>query len=370
MDMIIKALANAGEGIDRAERPELDRLAGYTAILQRAVTVVEDLGCEKDDVEYALTMLRSLATKYGRRRRRLRDDALENIDLQKRNGLNTTGMTPCSTGEALREALTTSVVRVRAATHRQGADVALTIGHRETTRISPDSIEITDEHIRIGDDQWLLRGITAVSRLDGFGFLARGTLVRVDCDVPELGMTTNDVRALKPGTKVTVLEETSGESADGQERTYPAGTLGEVTEVRTLPEPQGLAVTVIIGPRDGEEAIVNVFDEGDAWFPLELADAKEPCSKGDVDQTFARPCQRAISSLTADDWELFDKPGRDEAAKALNAALETAINADGATVDTVWTAMEPIQRDHASLGADDTEGRAMIQDVIDKVFGN
>lgn len=87
------------------------------------------------------------------------------------------------------------------------------------------------------------------------------------------GMPVETVRLLQPGTQVILLEETSGESADGEERSYPAGTIGEVSEVRMLPAPQGLAATVIIGPQDGEEAIVNVFDEGDPWFPLAHADA-------------------------------------------------------------------------------------------------
>lgn len=84
------------------------------------------------------------------------------------------------------------------------------------------------------------------------------------------GMPIDKVRELRPGTIIEILEKTMGDSADGEERTYPAGTLGEVASIGTLPGPQGLAVTVVIGPQSGEEAIVNVFDEGDPCFPFAL----------------------------------------------------------------------------------------------------
>ncbi len=84
-------------------------------------------------------------------------------------------------------------------------------------------------------------------------------------------MSVELVRLLVRGMPVRLLEQTSGEGADGEEHVYPVGTIGEVSSVEQLPAPQGLAVTVIIGPQDRDEAIVNVFDEGDDWFPLELA---------------------------------------------------------------------------------------------------
>lgn len=86
------------------------------------------------------------------------------------------------------------------------------------------------------------------------------------------GMSAALVAMLGMGMQVRLLEDTSGEGADGNEHAYPVGTIGEVSKVERLPAPQGLAVTVIIGPQDGDEAIVNVFDEGDDWFPLELVD--------------------------------------------------------------------------------------------------
>lgn len=87
------------------------------------------------------------------------------------------------------------------------------------------------------------------------------------------GMSAALVALLGAGMQVRLLEETSGEGADGEEHVYPIGTAGEVSKVERLPAPQGLAVTVVIGPQDGEEAIVNVFDEGDDWFPLEIVKA-------------------------------------------------------------------------------------------------
>lgn len=86
-----------------------------------------------------------------------------------------------------------------------------------------------------------------------------------------LGMPIDAVRALQKGTLLTLLEPTSGEGADGEEHVYPVGTTGEVFGLAVLPAPQGLAVTVVIGPQDGDKAIVNVFDEGDACFPFALA---------------------------------------------------------------------------------------------------
>ena len=96
------------------------------------------------------------------------------------------------------------------------------------------------------------------------------------------GMAPEMVRALRKGTLVTLLEATSGNGADDREHSYPIGTQGEIAGVRMLPAPQGLAVTVIIGPQDGEEAIVNVFDEADPCFPLALA-SPVPVVVDDVD---------------------------------------------------------------------------------------
>jgi hypothetical protein len=92
------------------------------------------------------------------------------------------------------------------------------------------------------------------------------------------GMPLERVRLLQPGTPIVLLDDTTGESGDGVERSYAAGTAGEVRSVRTLPAPQGLAVTVVVGPQEGDEAIVAVFDEGDPRFPFALDVETEPAA--------------------------------------------------------------------------------------------
>ena len=291
MDMMIKAIASAGEDIEHATRRELDRVAIRSDALQKAVTAAHDLGCEDGDVRLALDRLDDLDAKCQRRQIVLRDAALEDIALQARNGRNVTGMFPCTTQEALRETLSTSIARIRAVSN--DADyVLLTVGHQDMTKADIASIRLHPDHLDIGEMRWGLDEITAVSRLDGFGFISGSKLVRIDCDLPELGMTTDDVRDLRPGTRLVTMEETSGESADGRERTYPAGTIAEVSRVETLPMPQGLSVTVIIGPQDGDEAIVNVFDEGDAWFPIEpAATARMQPAPDRIEEAFVRVCE-------------------------------------------------------------------------------
>lgn len=79
----------------------------------------------------------------------------------------------------------------------------------------------------------------------------------------DVGMPLDEVKQLAPGTLVAMQIETRGESADGVERTYPIGTTAMVESATQLPAPQGYAVTLIIGPQDGDKAIVNVFDEAD-----------------------------------------------------------------------------------------------------------
>ena len=79
--------------------------------------------------------------------------------------------------------------------------------------------------------------------------------------------------------------------------------------------------------------------------------------------------RRAITAeFTADQWELFDMPGRDDAARRLNQALTAAVNADGATAQSVWKAMGTVQTELADLGAADSEPQGLIDLVVDKVF--
>lgn len=73
-------------------------------------------------------------------------------------------------------------------------------------------------------------------------------------------------------------------------------------------------------------------------------------------------------SFSADQWELFDEPGREEAAAELNRTLQEAVNAEGATAESVRTAMAPVCSKHGNLGADDGEADHLIERVIDKAF--
>lgn len=69
---------------------------------------------------------------------------------------------------------------------------------------------------------------------------------------------------------------------------------------------------------------------------------------------------------TADDWQLYDKPGRMEAARALNRRFEELVNS-GATRSEVRDGM-PLN-DFAAYGAADTEGFNFVEDLLDKTFG-
>jgi len=75
-------------------------------------------------------------------------------------------------------------------------------------------------------------------------------------------------------------------------------------------------------------------------------------------------------SFSADQWELFDVKGRDQAAADLNKALQDAVNAPGATEQSVHAAMRPVQQRLGDLGADDGEAQGLIDHVVEKVFGD
>jgi len=69
---------------------------------------------------------------------------------------------------------------------------------------------------------------------------------------------------------------------------------------------------------------------------------------------------------TADDWQLYDLPGREAAAIALNRRFEKLVN-KGAKRSEVRNGMR--LSDYANLGAADTEGRYFVEDLLDKTFG-
>lgn len=71
--------------------------------------------------------------------------------------------------------------------------------------------------------------------------------------------------------------------------------------------------------------------------------------------------------LTAEDWQLYDLPGRDEAALRLNIALIEAANAHS-TAGAAWEAFAPAMRREAKFGACDSEGWAVAEWAFASVF--
>ena len=70
---------------------------------------------------------------------------------------------------------------------------------------------------------------------------------------------------------------------------------------------------------------------------------------------------------TADDWQLYDLPGREDAAIALNQRFEELVN-KGATRSEVRNCMR--LSDYANLGAADTEVRYFVEDLLGRTFGD
>jgi hypothetical protein len=68
---------------------------------------------------------------------------------------------------------------------------------------------------------------------------------------------------------------------------------------------------------------------------------------------------------TADDWHLYDLPGRENAAIALNQRFEELVN-KGATRSQVRNGM--CLSDYTNLGAAGTETRHFVEDLLDKTF--
>jgi hypothetical protein len=70
---------------------------------------------------------------------------------------------------------------------------------------------------------------------------------------------------------------------------------------------------------------------------------------------------------TADDWQLYDLPGREDAAIVLNQRFEELVN-KGATRSEVRNGMR--LSDYVNLGAADTEGRYFVEALLDRTFGD
>jgi hypothetical protein len=71
---------------------------------------------------------------------------------------------------------------------------------------------------------------------------------------------------------------------------------------------------------------------------------------------------------SANDWELYDNPGRDDAATALNEHFMRLVN-NGCTRAEVEKGMFPKLREYDELGAFDTEGLCFLSLLLDTTFG-
>lgn len=98
-------------------------------------------------------------------------------------------------------------------------------------------------------------------------------LNRSSVDAHQSRMSSEDVQKLVRGDRLIMHEATMGEGNDGVERIYAPGTFATFWLLERLGSPFGLAVTLIIGPRDDDEAIVNCFYENDpSGFPFRRAE--------------------------------------------------------------------------------------------------
>lgn len=77
-----------------------------------------------------------------------------------------------------------------------------------------------------------------------------------------------------------------------------------------------------------------------------------------------------VLRVSADEWELYDLPGRDACAERLNNHFAKLVNA-GNDRDSVRRDMEEFldRSENLELGAGDTEGRYMVERLLKKVFG-
>lgn len=69
---------------------------------------------------------------------------------------------------------------------------------------------------------------------------------------------------------------------------------------------------------------------------------------------------------TADDWQLYDLPGREDVATALNQRFGKLVN-KGAKRSEVRNGMR--LSDYENLGPADTEVRYFVEDLLDRTFG-
>lgn len=77
--------------------------------------------------------------------------------------------------------------------------------------------------------------------------------------------------------------------------------------------------------------------------------------------------RKQAPKLTAGQWELYDLPGADEAAAAINASLQEALN-KGYTKEQAHDSVSLTLCNYSDLGAFDTEPRAILVAVLNKLF--
>ncbi len=81
-------------------------------------------------------------------------------------------------------------------------------------------------------------------------------------------------------------------------------------------------------------------------------------------QVFIRP------SLDAAQWSLYTDmlPRVDEAARNLNLALQGMVN-DGSTRERTRAHVLGVMCEYADVGANDTEPRCILEDLLDEIYG-
>jgi hypothetical protein len=71
-------------------------------------------------------------------------------------------------------------------------------------------------------------------------------------------------------------------------------------------------------------------------------------------------------SLTADEWGLYHIDGRDDAADGLNKAVSVALN--NFYKDVAFTKIEAALGEYSYWGANDTEGHAVVRQILDLFY--
>jgi hypothetical protein len=71
--------------------------------------------------------------------------------------------------------------------------------------------------------------------------------------------------------------------------------------------------------------------------------------------------------MSADDWELYDMDGREEAAQAITKTLEQALN-EGLSRHEVLGKVLPVMDKYNKFGATDSEGYRTLDYVLERAF--